>query len=66
MLIGGAVIIENIFNLPGLGQLALQALDQRDYPLVSAITLITAVFVMVCNLVVDLSYSWLDPRIRYK
>jgi peptide/nickel transport system permease protein len=60
------VIIENIFNLPGLGQLALQALDQRDYPLVSAITLITAVFVMVCNLVVDLSYSWLDPRIRYK
>ena len=66
MLLGGAVIIENIFCLPGMGQLALQALDQRDYPLVSAITLITAVFVMVCNLVVDISYSWLDPRIRYK
>lgn len=66
MLIGGAVIIENIFCLPGLGQLALTALDQRDYPLVSAITLITAVFVMVCNLLVDISYSWLDPRIRYK
>jgi peptide/nickel transport system permease protein len=66
MLIGGAVIIENIFCLPGMGQLALQALDQRDYPLVSAITMITAVFVMVCNLIVDISYSWLDPRIRYK
>jgi peptide/nickel transport system permease protein len=66
MLLGGAVIIENIFCLPGMGQLALQALDQRDYPLVSAITLITAAFVMVCNLVVDISYSWLDPRIRYK
>jgi peptide/nickel transport system permease protein len=66
MLIGGAVIIENIFCLPGMGQLALHALNQRDYPLVSAITMITAVFVMVCNLVVDISYSWLDPRIRYK
>jgi peptide/nickel transport system permease protein len=66
MLLGGAVIIENIFCLPGMGQLALQALNQRDYPLVSAITMITAVFVMVCNLAVDISYSWLDPRIRYK
>jgi peptide/nickel transport system permease protein len=66
MLIGGAVIIENIFCLPGLGQLALQALGQRDYPMVSALTMTTAVFVMVCNLVVDISYSWLDPRIRYK
>jgi peptide/nickel transport system permease protein len=66
MLIGGAVIIENIFCLPGMGQLALQALNQRDYPLVTAITLITAVFVMMCNLVVDITYTWLDPRIRYK
>lgn len=66
MLIGGAVIIENIFCLPGMGQLALQALNQRDYPLVTAITLITAVFVMVCNLLVDITYTWLDPRIRYK
>jgi peptide/nickel transport system permease protein len=65
MLIGGAVIIENIFCLPGLGQLALQALNQRDYPLVMAITLITAVFVMLFNLLVDLTYAWLDPRIRY-
>ena len=66
MLIGGAVIIENIFCLPGMGQLALNALNNRDYPLVSAITLITAVFVMIANLLVDIAYTWLDPRIRYK
>jgi peptide/nickel transport system permease protein len=65
MLIGGAVIIENIFCLPGLGQLALNALNNRDYPLVAAITLLTAVFVMVINLLVDITYTWLDPRIRY-
>ncbi len=65
MVIGGAVIIENIFCLPGLGQLALTALNQRDYPLVMAITLVTAVFVMIVNLIVDLTYTWLDPRIRY-
>ncbi len=66
MVIGGAVIIENIFCLPGLGQLALTALNQRDYPLISAITLVTAVFVMLINLLVDLTYTWLDPRIRYQ
>ncbi len=65
MVIGGAVIIENIFCLPGLGQLALTALSERDYPLISAITLVTAVFVMLVNLIVDLTYTWLDPRIRY-
>ncbi len=66
MLIGGAVIIEQIFNLPGMGMLMLQALNQRDYPLVSAVTLFLAIFVMLMNLVVDLTYTWLDPRIRYQ
>jgi peptide/nickel transport system permease protein len=66
MLIGGAVIIEQLFNLPGLGMLTLQALNQRDYPLVSAITLVMAIFVMLMNLIVDLTYTWLDPRIRFK
>lgn len=65
-LIGGAVIIENIFCLPGMGQLMLQALNQRDYPLVSATTLIAAIFVMFMNLLVDIAYTWLDPRIRYQ
>jgi peptide/nickel transport system permease protein len=65
MLIGGAVIIEQIFCLPGMGMLMLQALNQRDYPLVSATTLMAAVFVMIMNLFVDIAYTWLDPRIRY-
>ena len=66
MLIGGMVIIENIFCLPGMGQLILQALNQRDYPLVSATTLVTSIFVMCMNLLVDIAYTWLDPRIRYQ
>jgi peptide/nickel transport system permease protein len=66
MLIGGAVIVEQIFVLPGMGQLVLLALNDRDYPLISALTLITAVFVMVANLLVDISYTWLDPRVRYR
>jgi peptide/nickel transport system permease protein len=66
MLIGGAVIIEQIFVLPGMGQLVLLSLNDRDYPLIAALTLITAVFVMVANLLVDISYTWLDPRVRYR
>jgi peptide/nickel transport system permease protein len=66
MLIGGSVIIEQIFVLPGIGQLVLLALNDRDYPLIAALTLITAVFVMVANLLVDISYTWLDPRVRYR
>jgi peptide/nickel transport system permease protein len=65
ILIGGTVIIEDIFCLPGLGQLALIALGQRDYPLIAGITLVTAAFVMAINLIVDIAYTWLDPRIRY-
>jgi peptide/nickel transport system permease protein len=66
MLIGGSVIIEQIFVLPGMGQLALNALNNRDYPIIAGITLITAVFVMLINLIVDISYTWLDPRVRYQ
>jgi peptide/nickel transport system permease protein len=66
ILIGGAVILEQIFNLPGMGLLILQALNNRDYPLVSAVTLLICIFVMLCNLLVDISYSWLDPRVTYE
>ncbi len=65
-LIGGAVIMENIFALPGLGQLGLQALTGRNYPMVSALNLIMATVVMVNILLIDMSYAWLDPRVRYK
>jgi peptide/nickel transport system permease protein len=65
VIIGGAVIIERIFVLPGVGSLMLEALEQRNYPVVSGINLILATFVIVINLFIDLSYGLLDPRIHY-
>ena len=62
--IGGTVITETIFGLPGLGHLLLMAIHDRDYAIVSGVTMFIAVFVMLSNLVIDLSYSYLDPRIR--
>ena len=66
ILIGGAVIMENIFNLPGLGRLMLDALETRDYPLVSGINLLFATTVVGINLMIDLIYAYLDPRVRYE
>ena len=65
ILIGGSVIMENIFNLPGLGRLMLIALEDRDYPVVSGVNLFFATAVVLFNLLIDLLYSWLDPRVRY-
>ena len=65
ILIGGSVIMENIFNLPGLGRLMLVALEDRDYPVVSGINLFFATAVVLFNLLIDLLYSYLDPRVRY-
>ena len=65
LLVGGSVIMENIFNLPGLGRLMLDALSQRDYPMVSGINLFFGVVVIGANLVIDLVYHYLDPRVRY-
>ena len=66
ILVGGAVIIENIFNLPGLGRLLLAALNDRDYPVVAGINLFFATAVMAINLLIDLIYAFLDPRVRYE
>jgi peptide/nickel transport system permease protein len=65
-LLGGAVIIETIFVLPGMGRLAVQGLTFRDYPLVQTLVMLFAAIVVLANLVVDISYAWLDPRIRYR
>ena len=65
LLVSGSVIMENIFNLPGLGRLMLDALSQRDYPMVSGINLFFGVVVIGANLVIDLVYHYLDPRVRY-
>ena len=66
ILVGGAVIMENIFNLPGLGRLMLTALNSRDYPVISGINLFFATMVVAINLVIDLIYGYLDPRVRYR
>ena len=65
MLVGGAVIMEQIFALPGMGRLMLLALQQRDYTIVSGVNLVIATAVVVANLLVDISYAYLDPRVRY-
>ncbi len=65
VLLGGAIIIETIFALPGLGRLALEGLTFRDYPLVQALVMVFTIIVIGTNLLVDLSYAWLDPRIRF-
>jgi len=66
LLLGGSVIMEQIFCLPGMGRLFIEALNKRDYPVISAINTITATAVLIIILLVDLSYAYLDPRIRYK
>ena len=64
-LLGGTVVIESVFNVPGLGLLLITAIQQRDYPVIQGVVVVIALFVTVMNLVVDISYAWLDPRIRY-
>ncbi len=64
-LLGGVVIIEQIFALPGIGWLLLNAIFQRDYPVVQGVVLIVAFMFIVVNLFVDLAYAYLDPRIHY-
>ena len=66
IVIGGTVIIENIFNLPGMGNLIVDSLITRDYTIVSGVMLLFGVGVAVINLLVDLTYAFLDPRIHYK
>jgi peptide/nickel transport system permease protein len=66
ILIGGAVVIETVFNIPGLGRLIISAVLRRDYPVVQGVVLLIAVAYTVVNLLVDLAYLVLDPRIRYQ
>ena len=63
-LTGGLIVIENVYNYPGLGRLLVFAIDNRDLPLIQAITVVVVVAVVVANLVADLAYAYLDPRIR--
>ncbi len=65
-LIGGSIILEDIFNLPGMGRLLIFSLNRRDYTVMSGINLLIASFVLLVNLAVDLTYAYLDPRVHYK
>jgi len=64
LLLGGTVIFEQIFVVPGMGILLLDAVSQRDYPVISGVFLVVGVAILLINLLVDLSYGWLDPKVR--
>jgi peptide/nickel transport system permease protein len=64
-LLSGSVVVETIFAIPGIGRLALQGALSRDYPVVLTMTVLGAALIVVCNLLADISYALLDPRIRY-
>src|SRR6266571_573594 len=65
ILLGGAVIAETVFNLPGIGQYTVQALRRNDFPAVMSVTVFSAFFIVVMNLIIDVTYAFLDPRVRY-
>jgi peptide/nickel transport system permease protein len=64
-LMGGSMLTETVFAIPGLGRYYIEALYQRDFPVVQGMVLFTAVVFVLANLIVDLSYAFIDPRIRY-
>jgi peptide/nickel transport system permease protein len=65
MILGGQVIIETVFNIPGMGRLAVNALFSQDYAVTQGVVLIMSTMIVLSNLLVDISYGWIDPRVRY-
>ncbi|MEE8400486.1 MAG: ABC transporter permease [Desulfobacterales bacterium] len=66
ILVGGTIVMEQIFVLPGIGLLMFEAIGQRDYPIITGLMLFIGLFVLVINLIVDMSYGYLDPKVRYQ
>jgi peptide/nickel transport system permease protein len=64
-LVDGAVVVEQVFSWPGVGRLLINAITQRDFPIIQAVVLMIATTIVFANLAADIIYSWLDPRIRY-
>jgi len=64
-LLSGAIIVETVFNFPGLGWLLIQSIDARDYPVIQALMLVFAIQFLIINLVVDVVYALIDPRVSY-
>jgi peptide/nickel transport system permease protein len=65
LLIGGVVITETVFNIPGIGRLVVDAISKRDYPIIQGVILVFAGIYVLVNLLIDILYTVLDPRIRY-
>jgi len=65
-IIGGSVLVENVFNIAGMGRLAVYSVLNRDYQVTEGITLVIAAAIILVNLLIDISYGWLDPRVRYE
>ena len=65
LLIGGAVVTESVFAIPGLGRLTVDAILRRDYPIIQGVILLFSAAYVLVNLAVDISYTLLDPRVRY-
>ena len=65
LLLGGAILTETVFNIPGIGRLAYEGIINADLPIIQGTVLFGALFIVVANLVVDIVYAFLDPRVRY-
>ena len=65
VLLGGAILTESVFNIPGIGRLAFDSIQNSDLPMIQGTVLIGAFFIIIANLIVDILYAVIDPRIRY-
>jgi peptide/nickel transport system permease protein len=65
VLLGGAILVETVFNIPGIGRLAYQSIQSSDFPVVQGTVLLASMFIILANIVVDVAYAYLDPRVRY-
>ena len=66
LIVGGSVIIETVFNIPGIGRMMVEGVWNQDFQVIQGGILVTGVAILLANLAVDISYGWLDPRIRYE
>ena len=65
-LLGGAIITESVFSLPGMGKMSIRAVVESDLPVLVGTTMVAAVFIVIANVLVDIAYGYLDPRVRVK
>jgi peptide/nickel transport system permease protein len=65
VLLGSAVLVETVFNIPGIGRLNYDAITHADFPIIQGTVLLAALFIIVANILVDIAYTYLDPRVRY-